>query len=119
MRKMTDQECIDVIQAYMRGETLEVLIPGGTWKVLNLTPIWSFNENMYRVKSKPKYRPYTRQEAEQLLGQTFISSMKYKMILIGVDTNNLIFGPIKIQFQQALDTGFTYNGYPAGVLENA
>ena len=53
---MTLREKIEVMQAFERGEYVEVRTDktkSGTWSVA-IDPLWDWNNNDYRIKPKPK-----------------------------------------------------------------
>ena len=53
---MTLREKIEVMQAFERGEYIEVRTDktkSGTWSVA-IDPLWDWNNNDYRIKPKPK-----------------------------------------------------------------
>ena len=52
---MTEQEMIEVISAYKRGEMIEYRIQGSKqgWQE-SLSPLWDFSLLEYRVKQKPQ-----------------------------------------------------------------
>ena len=53
---MTLREKIEVMQAFERGEYVEVRTDktkSGTWGVA-IDPLWDWNNNDYRIKPKPK-----------------------------------------------------------------
>lgn len=50
--RMTIDEKIEVLQAYKRGETIQICYPGNVWKDID-SPEFNFKEFKYRVKPKP------------------------------------------------------------------
>lgn len=59
---MTTKEMIEVMQAYERGEQIEYRGRGSNNWLLSTPPIWNWEYFDYRVKPKPKYRPYKNAE---------------------------------------------------------
>ena len=60
----TTKEMIDVMQAYERGEKIEVhylYYPKDYWITCG-TPIWDWNNFDYRVKQKKEYAPFDTPE---------------------------------------------------------
>ena len=53
----TTKEMIEVMQAYDRGEKIEVSHNGRVWNLVD-NPIWDWLNNDYRVKSKKSYVPF-------------------------------------------------------------
>lgn len=56
----TTKEMIEVMQAYDRGEQIEILM-NGKWKD-NCKPLWEWVHFDYRVKTKKKYVPFDTAE---------------------------------------------------------
>lgn len=58
---MTTSKMIKVMQAYERGEQIEMhaldAFNDDVWDDISM-PLWNWAEIEYRVKPKPKYRPY-------------------------------------------------------------
>ena len=53
----TTKEMIEVMQAFERGETIEVIwrgVANDGWDVATTTPSWDWGEYDYRVAPKPK-----------------------------------------------------------------
>ena len=57
----TTKEMIEVMQAYDRGEQIEIMNKFGEWKYID-KPIWNWVIFDYRVKPKPKYVPFDTAE---------------------------------------------------------
>ncbi len=57
--KTIHEEKIAVMQAFVNGSEIEYRPkrPGSEW-VKCINPIWSWNEDIYRIKSEPKYRAW-------------------------------------------------------------
>lgn len=55
---MTTAEIIKVMQAYERGEQIEMRETSGEKWYDEFHPIWDWSNFEYRIKSKPTYRPY-------------------------------------------------------------
>lgn len=54
----TEQK-IAVMQAYTKGQTIEMSMDGGsTWSVCNY-PTWDWSKHLYRIKSNKGFVPYT------------------------------------------------------------
>ena len=69
---MTTKDMIEVMQAYERGEQIEIrmkTIPeNDEWDTMTQEPEWNWSDFDYRVKPKPTYRPY-KNAAEFLAAQ--------------------------------------------------
>ena len=57
----TTKEMIDVMQAYNRGEQIQLLNNIGIWVDIDM-PEWSWGLSDYRVKQKAKYVPFDTAE---------------------------------------------------------
>ena len=57
----TTKEMIDVMQAYERGEQIQLLDRVGIWVDLDM-PEWDWSRRDYRVKPKTKYVPFNTPE---------------------------------------------------------
>ena len=57
----TTKEMIDVMQAYDRGEQIQLLNRFGIWVDIDM-PEWSWGLRDYRVKPKKKYIPFDTAE---------------------------------------------------------
>lgn len=57
---MTTKEMIEVMQAFIDGETIEVKYNDDPDSEYNITklPDWDWERLVYRIKPKEKYRPY-------------------------------------------------------------
>ena len=60
MTREEAKELMPIMQAFAEGKTIEYRGYGGAWKVAQ-TPTWS-SHLCYRIKPKPKYRPFKTQE---------------------------------------------------------
>lgn len=56
-------EAIRVMQAYVDGKEVEVLIPFSQPEIAT-TPEWNWDDNTYRIKPTPVLRPWTAKEAK-------------------------------------------------------
>ena len=57
----TTKEIIEVMQAYDRGEQVQLLNIDGNWEDIK-SPTWSWGLRDYRVKPKKKYIPFDTAE---------------------------------------------------------
>lgn len=59
MTKEESQNAIKVMQAYINGEKIEYtyINDDKVWYLINL-PTWNWDKYKYRIKQKPKYRPF-------------------------------------------------------------
>ncbi len=95
---MTTQEMIEVMQAYTRGETIEVSDKGaGNWSEIKC-PLWDWNSFKYRVKpKKPKFKDtdfdlmiWKTSEAEPLHPKTGFYQSSYIKERDDKDVNNYV-----------------------------
>lgn len=85
---MTTKEMIGVMQAYERGEQIEMHSVGAfnkdDWHDID-SPSWNWDEIEYRVKPQPKYRPYKNAEeflaAQKEHGMYLRPSIKAKYMI--------------------------------------
>ena len=68
----TTKEMAEIMLAFERGEQIEFiskdLSSSADWTTMTQEPEWNWSDFDYRVKPKPKYRPY-KNEAEFLAAQ--------------------------------------------------
>ena len=74
----TTKEMIEVMQAYVRGEQIQLLNRLGVWVDIDM-PEWSWGLQDYRVKPKKKYVPFDTAE------EFFAAQRKHGYRLIGID----------------------------------
>lgn len=60
MTRERAKELLPIIQAFAEGKTIEYSSNGEDWREIN-TPMWRLDK-LYRIKPKPKYRPFKSQE---------------------------------------------------------
>jgi hypothetical protein len=51
--ELSTEQMIEVMQAYLDGEDIEIRLPQGNW-IQVYGPSWNWDNNDYRVKAKPK-----------------------------------------------------------------
>ena len=74
----TTKEMIEVMQAYDRGEQVQLLNIDGNWEDKD-NPAWNWAKCDYRVKPKKKYVPFDTAE------EFFAAQRKHGYRLIGID----------------------------------
>lgn len=81
---MKTEQMIEVMQAYVRGEKIELRNKDTEEWILNSTePLWNWDSFEYRVKPKAAYRPYKN-------AREFIAGQKeHGMWLIKVSDENI------------------------------
>lgn len=61
----TTKDMIEVMQAYIDGKEIEVLVNGHYWKVIKgdtVSPVWNWEKHDYRVKEEPKRVPLSSED---------------------------------------------------------
>lgn len=108
----TTQEMIAVMQAYVNGKEIETF-DGKVWHHVNI-PFWNWNDVDYRVKEKPKYVPFSFEDAEFLIGKTVrCKSQDYVALIISVTKD----GTSVDDFKPLLDDFTFLDGSPCGKLK--
>lgn len=62
MTKEEAKHFSDVLKAYSEGKTVEYLKAYGKWECICENPTFTRGPMYYRIKPKPKYRPYKNAE---------------------------------------------------------
>ena len=74
----TTKEMIDVMQAYDRGEQIQLLDRLGNWVDIDM-PEWSWGLRDYRVKPKKKYIPFDTAEEFLAACRKHGETVRYKL----------------------------------------
>ena len=124
------KELLPIIQAWVEGKTLEYYNEDiGEWQVVTKTVF--INPNKYRIKPKPKYRPFKNQEEcweEMLKHQPFgwlKSIRKQEKVHIGRVFEVKDYLLITLSINEGLNTNSSYffneytfaDGTPFGIKE--
>lgn len=119
MTKEKAKYLAEVLKAYAEGKTIEVLLDGG-WREVNLDEYSLDAENEhYRIKKEPKYRPFrsAKECLEEMkkhqpigwlrLGDAFVQCISIEDGVIGIETESV---PLyrSYAFQEAIDEGITF-----------
>ena len=108
----TTKEMIEVMQAYERGEQVQLLNIDGNWEDKD-NPAWNWARCDYRVKSKKIYVPFEtaeeflaaqREHGGELISSYFIGLLKFNDIYINAD------GLIFIRTKDERGVNFNYYG---------
>ena len=90
----TTKEMIEVMQAYDRGEQIQLLNRLGVWVDIDM-PEWSFGLRDYRVKPKPKYVPFETAEefltAQRKKGRFIIDKESGTKYNIFINASNIVY----------------------------
>ena len=108
----TTKEMIKVMQAYERGEQVQLLSISGNWEDKD-NPAWNWAKCDYRVKPKKIYVPFEtaeeflaaqREHGGELISSYFIGLLKFNDIYINAD------GLIFIRTEDERGVNFNYYG---------
>ena len=115
----TTKEMIEVMQAYERGEQIQILDINGIWEDKEY-PYWNWAQCDYRVKPKKSYVPFDtaeeflaaqRKHGDELISTYFIEPLKFNDIYINAD------GLIFIRTEDKRGVNFNYYGYLKDLFE--
>ena len=124
MTREEAKELLPIIQAWVEGKTLEYYNDDiGEWQVVTNTIF--INPNKYRIKPKPKYRPFKNQEEcwnEMLkhkpLGWLRSKRIKDIYLLITIRNHEIrIFDDLPLHFSKAYRKYEFQDGSPFGIKE--
>ena len=131
---MTTEEMIEVMQAYERGEVIEMhsrcAFNKDDWKDID-SPLWNWGDIEYRIKSKPAYRPYKNADeflAAQKEHGMWLSSKQVasyfmpvrltgQIIEICAINSDGLFEARGMCFQELIEKYVWQDGTPCGVKE--
>ena len=122
MTKEQAKHLAEVLNAYADGKPIEVLLDG-EWGEANLNE-YSFDENeSYRIKKEPKYRPFKNAkecfeeiQKHQPIGWLYWNNVFVHIPEIGV--GYVEFDSCVYSFVEAFNNGFTFaDGQPFGIKE--
>ena len=114
----------EVLKAYAEGKTIEVLLDGG-WREVNLDEYSLDAENEhYRIKKEPKYRPFKNAEEcfeemqkHQPMGWLYRDTIFVHITEIGL--GRIAFDNCMYSFVEAFNKGYTFaDGQPFGIKEH-
>ena len=114
----------EVLKAYAEGKTIEVLLDGG-WREVNLDEYSLDAENEhYRIKKEPKYRPFKNAEEcfeemqkHQPMGWLYRDTIFVHITEIGL--GRIAFDNCMYSFVEAFNNGYTFaDGQPFGIKEH-
>lgn len=130
MTKEKAKYLAEVLKAYAEGKTIEVLLDGG-WREVNLDEYSLDAENEhYRIKKEPKYRPFRsakecfeEMQKHQPVGWLRRGDAFAQFVSIGDETIRFLTGLVLFdnyyEFKEVLDNGITFaDGQPFGIKEH-
>ena len=124
MTKEKAKYLAEVLKAYAEGKTIEVLLDGG-WREVNLDEYSLDAENEhYRIKKEPKYRPFKNVEEcfeemqkHQPMGWLYRDAIFVHITEIGL--GRIAFDDCTYSFVDAFNNGYTFaDGQPFGIKEH-
>ena len=124
MTKEKAKYLAEVLKAYAEGKTIEVLLDDG-WREVNLDEYSLDAENEhYRIKKEPKYRPFKNAEEcfeemqkHQPMGWLYRDTIFVHITEIGL--GRIAFDNCMYSFVEAFNKGYTFaDGQPFGIKEH-
>lgn len=124
MTKEKAKYLAEVLKAYAEGKTIEVLLDSG-WREVNLDEYSLDAENEhYRIKKEPKYRPFRsakecfdEMQKHQPIGWLYWNTAFVHITEIGLDC--IAFDNCTYSFVDAFNNGYTFvDGQPFGIKEH-
>ena len=124
MTKEKAKYLAEVLKAYAEGKTIEVLLDGG-WREVNLDEYSLDAENEhYRIKKEPKYRPFrsAKECFEEMKKHYPFGWIYWNNILVHITETGV--GYVKFDsciysFIEAFNKGYTFaDGQPFGIKEH-
>ena len=100
---METSEMIEVMQAYERGEQIEYRSRENGMEWCFCHPIWDWAHVEYRVKPKPKYRPY--KDAKE-----FLNAQEKHGMWLKSNIPNVYFMPVRIVNEEVTICMVNING---------
>ena len=123
----------NVLKVYSEGGVIEYLGADGEWKYIGKNPTFTRGPMRYRIKSKPKYRPYKNaeeflqaQKEHGLYVQLKDSDVYYlpTIVSLGILFNNqfpyeleVMLGKEVTKAIELLEKFQWQDGHPTGILE--
>ena len=124
MTKEKAKYLAEVLKAYAEGKPIEVLLDDG-WREVNLDKYSLDAENEhYRIKKTPKYRPFKNAEEcfnemqkHQPIGWLYLNTIFAHITEIGLGC--IAFDNCTYSFVEAFNNGYTFtDGQPFGIKEH-
>lgn len=133
MTREEAKELLPIIQAFAEGKTIEICDNRGCRDLIIDSPKFDCDPSCYRVKTRPKYRPFKTHEEcwqEMLKHQPFgwIKDESKYVEIVNVYKNDIEFSPDAdddgvlfrcfMTFESVLKQGYTFiDGTPFGIKE--
>ena len=128
MTKEKAKYLAEVLKAYAEGKTIEVLLDGG-WREVNLDEYSLDAENEhYRIKKEPKYRPFRsakecfdEMKKHQPIGWMYLDKIWDNILvhITEIGARDIEFNSCVYSFVEAFNKGFTFaDGQPFGIKEH-
>ena len=127
MTKEEAKELLPIIAAFAEGETIEVKGSYGEW-VETISPDFGNGPKNYRIKSKPRYRPFFNNEEcwqeiqkHQPLGWLDEPKTQYsehsRQIIVGLDDSLVYMNEYSRTYEDAFNNATFVDGSPFGIKE--
>ena len=128
MTKEKAKYLAEVLKAYAEGKTIEVLLDGG-WREVNLDEYSLDAENEhYRIKKEPKYRPFKNAKEcfEEMkkhypIGWMYLDKIWDNIVvhITEIGARDIEFNSCVYSFVEAFNKGYTFaDGQPFGIKEH-
>ena len=128
MTKEKAKYLAEVLKAYAEGKTIEVLLDGG-WREVNLDEYSLDAENEhYRIKKEPKYRPFRsakecfdEMKKHQPIGWMYLDKIWDNILvhITEIGARDIEFNSCIYSFIEAFNNGYTFaDGQPFGIKEH-
>ena len=124
MTKEKAKYLAEVLKAYAEGKTIEVLLDGG-WREVNLDEYSLDAENEhYRIKKEPKYRPFrsAKECFDEMKKHQPIGWIYWNNIFVHIteiELGCIAFDNCTYSFVDAFNNGYTFaDGQPFGIKEH-
>lgn len=129
---MTEQEIIEVVKASLDGEQIQFKLNADDafddWSDTG-APAWDFYQYSYRVKPKPRVRPYTYDELKiailkhgQMIESPHEGSVgKYCLAILGFDSCHVSFkfeSEMGVSMNELSEYTWLDDGSPCGIVED-
>ena len=124
MTKEKAKYLAEVLKAYAEGKPIEALLDDG-WREVNLDEYSLDAENEhYRIKKEPKYRPFRNakecfdeMQKHQPIGWLYLDTVFVHITEIGL--GRIAFDNCTYSFVEAFNKGYTFaDGKPFGIKEH-
>lgn len=122
MNREQAKKILPIIQAFVKGKTIEFRERGCTLWAESISPIFNFAIFEYRIKSEPKYRPFANADEcwQEMLRHKPFGWVKYRKAFISLITQvslNCVSIGKNYYFKEAREVFTFADGTPFGIKE--